>query len=113
MAAKTGKKSAAKRQRTANAKKKATVAVKAGAAKAKRAVAKGAKRAKAVASNPRAAVRKAATNVHQTATRARDLGKSVVTAGQLIEEAADFVDSVAQRAKRRTTKSTKNRTKTS
>ncbi|MBV9719338.1 MAG: hypothetical protein JOZ77_08460 [Candidatus Eremiobacteraeota bacterium] len=68
---------------------------------AQKAVSGAAKRAKAVASNPRRTVRKAANNVHETAVRARDVGDSVVAAGELIRETADFVDSIAQRAKQR------------
>ncbi len=60
-----------------------------------------AKRAKKAVSNPRRTVRRAAENVHQSATRARDFGDSVVSAGELIKETADFVDAVSQRAKRR------------
>lgn len=63
------------------------------------------KRAAKIAANPRRAVRRAAANVHETAVRAHDVGESVVTAGQLIKGAADFVDTIAQRAKERTKKS--------
>jgi hypothetical protein len=66
--------------------------------------------AKALASNPRRAVRKAAANVQDTAARARNLGESVETVGTLIQETADFVDSMARRAKSRTgTPSTRKR----
>ena len=67
------------------------------------------KRAQKVASNPRRTVRKAADNVHQTATRAREMGESVVTAGELLRGTADFVDSVAQRAKARAQQGTRPR----
>ncbi len=40
-------------------------------------------------------------DVHKTATRAKEMGDSVVTAGELLKEAAGFVDSIAQRAKTR------------
>ena len=62
------------------------------------------KRAVKVASNPRRTVGKAADNVQQTASRARAMGDSVVTAGELIKETADFVDSMAARAKSRVRK---------
>jgi methyl-accepting chemotaxis protein len=62
-----------------------------------------ARAAKKVASNPRRTVRQAADNVHQTAARARGVGESVVTAGEMIKQTADMVDSMAQRAKERTT----------
>ncbi|MBV8373998.1 MAG: hypothetical protein JO302_00675 [Candidatus Eremiobacteraeota bacterium] len=60
------------------------------------------KQAKKIASNPRRTVRQAAENVQQTASRARTMGDSVVTAGELLKETADFVDSMATRAKART-----------
>jgi hypothetical protein len=47
-------------------------------------------------------VRQAAENVHNSAISARTLGDSVVTAGELLKETADFVDSMAMRAKIRT-----------
>ena len=84
---------------------KAAKRISTGAAKmrksASRAAAATTKRAKKAASNPRQAVRKAATSVHETATRARGLGDSVVSAGELIKETADFVDAIARRAKSR------------
>lgn len=62
---------------------------------------------KKAAKNPRRTVRKAAKNVHKTAVRARDVGETVVGAGQMIKETADFVDSFAQRAASRTTRKKK------
>ena len=74
----------------------------AGARKAITKVASGVrKEASKVAANPRRTVRKAAENVHHTAGRARAMGESVVTAGELLKETADFVDSMAERAKSR------------
>ncbi len=70
--------------------------------KASKAIAGATKRAKAVASNPKRTVRKAASSVHKTATRARDIGDSVVSAGELIRDTAALVDSIAQRAETRT-----------
>ena len=60
------------------------------------------KQATKIASNPKRTVRRAADNVHQTAVRARAMGDSVVTAGELLKETADFVDSMSLRAKART-----------
>ena len=45
--------------------------------------------------------KKAADNVHETALRARDIGDTVVTAGHLIQETAEFIDALAVRAKSR------------
>lgn len=59
------------------------------------------RRVKAAASNPRRSISRAASNVHETASRASDIGDSVVTAGHLIKETAEFVDSLAGRAKSR------------
>lgn len=86
----------AARAKTIRKKGAATVA-KAGSAMKKR-VAKVAKKASAAAANPKRTVRRAAANVHKTATRARDIGETVVTAGELIQQTADFVDTVAQRS---------------
>ncbi|MBV8724688.1 MAG: hypothetical protein JO078_01315 [Candidatus Eremiobacteraeota bacterium] len=75
--------------------KKAGGSVKKAAQKATRGVRK-------AASNPRRTVAAAADNVHQTATRARGMGESVVTAGEIIVQTADMVDAMAARAKSRT-----------
>ena len=64
----------------------------------KKRVAKVAKKAGAAAANPKRTVRRAAANVHKTATRARDIGEAVVGAGELIQQTAEFVDAVAQRS---------------
>ena len=86
-------------------KKRGVKATAGGAGKTAKAAAKAAstlkKRATKIASNPRRTVRQAADNVHQTASRARAMGDSVVTAGELIKETAEFVDSMAVRAKSR------------
>lgn len=100
------------RKTTTTAAKRIGSAAKKTRKRASKTLAGAGKRVKAVASNPRRTVRKAADNVHHTATRARDLGGSVITAGELIREAADFVDGIAQRAKTRTTSGRKT-TKTS
>lgn len=78
-------------------KKGAATAAKAVSAVKKRA-AKVVKKAGAAAANPKRTVRRAAANVHKTATRARDIGETVVTAGELIQQTADFVDAVAKRS---------------
>lgn len=80
---------------------KAATSTKRAASKAVKTTGKSLKKA---AANPKRTVRKAADNVHQTAGKARDLGQNVVQAGELLTEAADFVDSLAQRAKARTQK---------
>ena len=59
------------------------------------------RKASAIVSHPRRSLRQAADNVHKTAARAREMGEAVVTAGELLQEGADFVDSIAQRAKSR------------
>jgi hypothetical protein len=66
---------------------------------AKKAATGAVKRAKKVASNPKRTVRRAADTVHTGATRARKMGDSMVTAGEIIRETADLVDSLSQRAK--------------
>ena len=69
---------------------------------AKKTATAAAKKVKKAASNPKRTVRKAADNVHQTAGKARNLGQNVIQAGELLTETAEFVDSMAQRAKART-----------
>jgi hypothetical protein len=66
---------------------------------AKKAASGAVKRAKKVASNPKRTVRRAADKVHTGATRARKVGDSMVTAGEIIRETADLVDALSQRAK--------------
>lgn len=89
-------KSTAGRARKAVKKAKGAVkAAKSTAGRARKAVAN-------VAAHPRRTVRQAADNVQRTASRARDMGESVVTAGELLKETAAFVDSMAARAKGRT-----------
>ncbi len=68
-----------------------------------------AKSIKKAAANPRRTVRQAATNVHETARRARDVGETVTTAGEVLTQAADWVDSMAMRAKARTKSGRKRR----
>src|SRR5690349_1323851 len=60
------------------------------------------KRVSKIASNPRKTVNRAATNVQVAAGRARQVGDSVVTAGEVLKETAEFVDSMAEKAKRGT-----------
>ena len=105
------RKSSKKNARTANRKGAARVAL--GARRRAKAVVNRAsrdgraaassitKKVKKAASNPRRTIRQAAENVHITAGRAREFGESVVTAGQVLQETADFVDSMARRAKSR------------
>jgi hypothetical protein len=68
---------------------------------ASKAVGGAAKRVKKAVSNPKRTVRRAAENVHTGAARARKLGDSVVTAGELIKQTADFVDSISRSRKPR------------
>ena len=49
----------------------------------------------------RRTVRKAAQKVEKGASRARDLGNAVVTAGEMIKQSADFAEAMAGRAKKR------------
>jgi hypothetical protein len=92
----TGVKSA--RKRAASAVAKAAKSTKAARKTVSKRVAKTAKKVAAAASNPKRTVRRAAANVHSTAARARDIGESVVAAGELIQKTADVVDAVAQRS---------------
>jgi len=77
------------------------------AASVKKRVAKTAKKVTAAAAHPEKAVRRAAASVHSTAVRARGIGATVATAGELIQQTADFVDSVAQRSVKRSKRTRK------
>ncbi|MBV8331879.1 MAG: hypothetical protein JO192_04020 [Candidatus Eremiobacteraeota bacterium] len=46
-------------------------------------------------------MKKAADNVQATAGRARNVGETLVGAGEMIKETADAIDSFARRAKNR------------
>lgn len=99
----------AARKKTKQSKAKKTTrrvgtAVKKAARKARKRASGAAAKVKKAASNPRRTVRQAADNVQDTATRARRLGESVSSAGEMIADAADFVDTMAQRIKSRTAK---------
>ena len=48
--------------------------------------------------NPKRTVQKAAANVSHTAERARGVGDTLMTAGEMVKQTADLIDSVAQRA---------------
>lgn len=100
----TKKRGASGKRKKAAVSKGAMKTAKASAKAVSKAVGGVAKRATKIASNPRRTVRQAAENVHQKASRARSMGDSVVTAGELIKETADFVDSLATRTKSRTQK---------
>lgn len=67
----------------------------------KKSVTRTAKKAVAAVKNPKRTVRKAAANVRKTATRAHGVGESMVTAGELIQQTADLVDSLAQGSAKR------------
>ena len=84
-----------------------------GAGGAKKAVRRTASRAKKAASGATKAVRKtangaartvkkAARNVKGTTGRAREVGRAITTAGVIIQESADAIDSMADRASKRT-----------
>jgi len=70
-------------------------------------VAKTAKKVTAAASHPEKTVRRAAASVHSTAVKARGIGATVATAGELIQQTADFVDSVAQQSVKRSKRTRK------
>lgn len=62
---------------------------------AKKVTTSAAKTAKKVLANPKRAAAKAGNTVHATAGRARKLGETIATAGQLLKDTADVVDAVA------------------
>ena len=92
------------RKTTASAKKAVKGAVKAAGS--------GAKKVKKAVTHPRRTLRRAATNVHETAGRARDVGDTIITAGEVLKDVANFADSVAMRAKARTKTGRKGRKST-
>ncbi|MBV9148827.1 MAG: hypothetical protein JO024_03105 [Candidatus Eremiobacteraeota bacterium] len=53
------------------------------------------------------AVKKAGKKVKATTSRARDVGRAMATAGVIIQESADVIDSMADRAAKRTRESKK------
>jgi hypothetical protein len=68
------------------------------AAKKKASVAKpAALRKKKAVGTPQRRIRKAASNVHDVADRARELGDAVIQAGELIKVGANIADMVADR----------------
>lgn len=87
--ASTAKRSTSKKSSTRKTSRKKTSGAKGVVSKAGRAV-------KKVAANPKASAKKAASKVHEGATRARGIGEKVVAAGILVEQVADAVDSMAQ-----------------
>lgn len=97
----------ATRKKTKPSATRAKKATSAAVSKAKKSVSKTAASIKRAAKNPKRTVKQAASNVHGKAVDARKVGQAVVTAGEIIKQTADFVDSMTQRATTRATRTKK------
>ncbi|HEY6486045.1 MAG TPA: hypothetical protein VIX83_06660 [Candidatus Cybelea sp.] len=93
------RKKAGPRKKTATRKKAA-----APIAAAKKAAKRAATGARKTLANPKRTVRKVAGRVQRAATRAHDVGEAVTTAGEVLKQTADIVDSLAKRAGAATSK---------